>query len=67
MAVKYSDKEDKTLSAAEPAVTYNANYGHHTSEKDKFSRERVMADTVSVDAYFDELLSQPRIDWVIAQ
>lgn len=63
MAMKYSDKEDKTLSAAEPAVTYNVNYGHHTSEKDKFSRERVMADTVSVDAYFDELLSLVHADY----
>ena len=61
--MKYSDKEDKTLSAAEPAVTYNANYGHHTSEKDKSSRERVTADTVSVDAYFDELLSLVHADY----
>lgn len=52
MAKRYPTKEDKPLVLEEPAVAYGIS-----------TRERVMASTVSVDEYFDELIEKVRQDY----
>jgi hypothetical protein len=67
MAKKYQDIENKPMMAAEP-TPIQANSGgipcgsNHPSES-KSTRKRVMASTMSVDDYFDELLSLVHQDY----
>jgi len=39
------------------------NTSHHPLSKDMSTREKIMASTVSVDEYFDELINQVREDY----
>ena len=57
MGKKYCDIEAEPVMAAEAIAPYTLN-GYHTTSKEVSARERVMAGTVSVDEYFDELLSK---------
>lgn len=51
--------------AAEPIAPYTVPVPHrsHVVPKNVSTREQVMASTVSVDEYFDELVSQVREDY----
>ena len=64
MAKKYPDIESESVMvAAEPMPKLTAS--HHTSSKNASTRARVMASTVSVDEYFDELISLVHKDYAI--
>jgi len=52
MAKRYPVKEEQPHVLEEPAVAYGIS-----------TRERVMASTVSVDEYFDELIEKVRQDY----
>ena len=52
MAKRYPVKEEKPQVLEEPAVAYGIS-----------ARERVMASTLSVDEYFDELIDRVRQDY----
>ena len=52
MAKRYPVKEEKPHVLEEPAAAYGIS-----------ARERVMASTVSVDEYFDELIEKVRQDY----
>ena len=52
MAKRYPVKEEKSQVLEEPTVAYGIS-----------PRERVMASTVSVDEYFDELIDKVRQDY----
>ena len=52
MAKRYSTNEDMPHVLEEPAVAYGIS-----------ARERVMASTLSVDEYFDELIDRVRQDY----
>ena len=41
----------------------SADKGHHSLAKGQSTRERIMASTMSVDEYFDELTDQVREDY----
>lgn len=58
MIKKYDDTESEPMTAtAEPVAAYEACSRYHVSAKDTDIRERIMASTVSIDEYFDELVS----------
>lgn len=52
MAKRYPVKEEKPQALEEPSVAYGVS-----------TRERVMASTMSVDEYFDELIDRVRQDY----
>ena len=43
----------------------SADNGHHSLAKGQSTRERIMASTMSVDEYFDELTDQVREDYAL--
>ena len=49
--------------ASEPACTYNNQVSRHTSVNKTTAKEQVMSSTVSVDEYFDELISLVHKDY----
>lgn len=57
MGKKYCDIEAEPVMAAEAIASYTLS-NYHATSKEVSARERVMAGTVSVDEYFDELLSK---------
>ena len=57
MGKKYQDMKEEPLMAAEPLVAYGVDINHQLSDEDLSFREKIMAETVSVDEYFDELLA----------
>ena len=57
MGKKYCDIEAEPVMAAEAIAPYTLS-NYHATSKEVSARERVMAGTVSVDEYFDELLSK---------
>lgn len=63
MSKKYPEVQDENTVVAEPAVSYAAQDVYRVPAKDTSTRERVMASTVSVDEYFDELISQVHADY----
>ncbi|MBQ7572382.1 MAG: hypothetical protein IJT19_09115 [Bacteroidaceae bacterium] len=63
MVKKYRDIEPETVMAAEPVAAYEARRGNYAPSKSVSTRERVMASTVSVDEYFDELISLVHKDY----
>ena len=64
MGKTYREIETEPVMAAEPIAPYTASTYHATTTQKKASaREHVMASTVSVDEYFDELISQVRRDY----
>ena len=64
MVKKYPDIEpEPVMVAADPVVAYETSRRYHAPAKDTSTRERVMASTVSVDEYFDELVSLVHKDY----
>ena len=57
MGKTYHEIEAEPLMAAEPFAEYSVLSNYHAPSKDVSARERVMASTVSVDEYFDELIA----------
>jgi len=57
MEKKHCDFEAEQVMAAEAIAPYTLS-NYHATSKVVSARERVMAGTVSVDEYFDELLSK---------
>lgn len=46
--------------AEEPTVAYNESISHAVPVSDMSTREKLIANTMSVDEYFDELIDQVR-------
>ena len=64
MGKTYREIETEPVMAAEPIAPYTASaYRATTTPKKASARERVMASTVSVDEYFDELISYVHEDY----
>jgi hypothetical protein len=63
MGKTYQDIETEPLMAAEPLAEYNVFSSYHAPSKDVSARERVMANTMSVDEYFDELIAHVHEDY----
>ena len=64
MSKTYKDYQDKPLQASEPAVTYGVRTGAPSAPMQQESaRNRILAGTMSVDEYFDELISLVRQDY----
>ena len=64
MGKKYCDIEAEPVMAAEDIAPYTENSYHATATPKQVSRrEQVMANTVSVDEYFDELISHVHEDY----
>ena len=57
------DMQEDVGLAAEPVVVYGMDIAHSVPVSKSSTREQVMASTVSVDDYFDELISQVRKDY----
>ena len=65
MSKSYQHNDDETIKAGEPVVAYNTGRNHSLSSAHDSVRERVMATTLSVDEYFDELITQVREDYAV--
>ena len=64
MAKKYPMIEEKPQMLEEPAVAYGSGVGSYAAPVVGVStRERVMASTMSVDEYFDELIKLVHHDY----
>ena len=64
MSKKYKPLEsDAPSMASEPACTYNNQVSRHTPVNKTTAKEQVMSSTVSVDEYFDELISLVHKDY----
>ena len=61
MEKKYCDIEAGHAMAGEAAAPYTIPRGYHAPSEN--TRERVMASTMSVDDYFDELISHVHEDY----
>lgn len=61
MEKKYCDIEAEHAMAGEAVATYTVPRGYHAPSEN--TRERVLATTVSVDEYFDELISHVHEDY----
>ena len=62
MEKKYCDIEAEPVMTAEAIAPYTVS-SYHATPKEVSARERVMASTVSVDEYFDELISHVHEDY----
>ena len=62
MRKNYNQEEtqQKCQQVSEPVVAYGSETNVNTLKQQPSSRERIMASTMSVDEYFDEL--SPRLD-----
>ena len=64
MSKKYKPLEsDSPSMASEPTCTYNNQVSRHTPVNKTTAKEQVMSSTVSVDEYFDELISLVHKDY----
>ena len=63
MAKTYPTIEEKPQVLMEPAVAYGSVRNYAAPVAGVPSREKVMATTMSVDEYFDELIEQVRHDY----
>ena len=64
MSKKYKPLESDSLSlASEPVCTYNNQVSRHAPVNKNTAKEQVMSSTVSVDEYFDELITLVRKDY----
>ena len=57
MRKTYRDIRTNPAMAEEPVATYNVSSKHLPSSKDMSDGDSIKANTVSVDEYFDELIS----------
>ena len=63
MSKNYQPVEAETTMVSEPTHTYNAHTSYRVPEKVLFEREHIMADTMSVDEYFDKLINLVQSDY----
>lgn len=64
MSKAYKDYQDKPLHASEPTGSYGVRTdAQSTPLQQESSRDRILASTMSVDEYFDELISLVRQDY----
>ena len=63
MGKTYHEIEAEPSMVAEPLAEYSVFSNYYASSKDVSVRERVMASTVSVDEYFDELIAHVHEDY----
>lgn len=63
MEKRYPTTEDKPQMLEEPTVVYGRGLGCEAPLVGDSIRERVLASTMSVDEYFDELIEQVRHDY----
>lgn len=60
----YPQKEsEETPSAAEPSIPYNTLNHPQIPTSDSSRKEKILEETLSVDEYFDELISQVHTDY----
>ena len=62
MGKTYREIETEPVMAAEPIASYTAS-GYHSLSMEDSTRKRVLASTVSIDEYFDELISHVHKDY----
>jgi hypothetical protein len=65
MSKSYQHNEDEIINVSEPVVAYSTRKERPLSSVHDSVHKRVMDTTVSVDEYFDELISQVREDYVV--
>ena len=63
MKKKYTIEESPINKVADPAVSYNVRNTRSTSMKHTSTSEHIMSTTMSVDDYFDKLISLVREDY----
>ena len=63
MGKKYRDTETEQLMVGEPVANYNISSSRNTTSQELPKRNNVMEETVSVDEYFDELISLVHKDY----
>ena len=63
MSKSYQDKQNKPLVASEPAAAYGVSSAPYAPNTGVIPTENVLANTMSVDAYFDELISLVHKDY----
>ena len=63
MRKTYRDISPKPASVDEPVATYHVSSRHLSSSKNMADGDSVKANTVSVDEYFDELISLVHKDY----
>jgi len=65
MGKTHYENEVEPLMTAEPFADYSVHGSYRVPSKDVSVRERVMANTMSVDEYFDELIAHVHEDYAI--
>ena len=63
MSKNYNKLESESVSVSEPITGYETRGSHQVSQQNISINERVIANTVSVDEYFDELITLVRKDY----
>ena len=63
MSKTYQDTQNDPLKASEPAAAYGVSSTPYAPNAGAIPTENVLANTMSVDAYFDELISLVRKDY----
>ena len=67
MKKKYTIEESPINKVADPAVSYNVRNTRSTSMKHTSTSEHIMSTTMSVDDYFDKLVSLVCEDYTKSQ
>ena len=60
MSKNYNKIKSESAIVSEPIASYDTHGSHQISKQNTSIKERVMANTVSVDEYFDELITLVR-------
>lgn len=63
MSKTYSETKNESTMAAEPVVAYATQNASHVQMNATTNKEDILAKTMSVDAYFDELISLVHKDY----
>ncbi len=63
MSKSYQDTQNEPLIASEPAATYGVSSASYAPKTGTIPAKNVLANTMSVDAYFDELISLVHKDY----
>ena len=63
MDKKHKNKEKEPMTVAEPAIAYGINSGSNAPFTHISLRNRILENTISVDEYFDKLISLVHQDY----
>lgn len=63
MDKKHKNTEKEPMTVAEPAIAYGINPGSNAPVTHISLRDRILENTISVDEYFDKLLSLVHKDY----